>query len=115
MCPGLYGVGLLDSGSSAAAAVTVTNTGSRPGATVAQLYIRPHTDGIDRPFQELKGFSRVDLAPGESKAVTMQLDRRAFAHWDTTMHAWQVLPGAYEIAVGSSSREIQCVSSVAMK
>jgi beta-glucosidase len=97
------------------ASVTVTNTSKRAGATVAQLYVLPHTAGIDRPFQELKAFARVDLQPGETKTVSLQLDRRSFSFWDVTSHGWQVTPGNYEIAVGCSSRDIRCTGSVELK
>jgi beta-glucosidase len=93
------------------ATVDVVNTGRRPGSTVAQLYVRPPAGGpVDRPPQELKGFARVTLAPGETKSVTMTLDRRSFAHWDETAHDWQVVPGQYEVSVGRDSRDVCCTA-----
>ncbi len=97
----------------ATATVDVTNTGKVAGATVAQLYIRPPLDGsVDRPVQELKGFARVELKPGETQNVSMPLNKRSFAYWDTATHSWQVVPGNYEIAVGRSSRDILATATV---
>jgi beta-glucosidase len=87
--------------------IDVTNTGKVAGATVAQLYVRPSANGpIDRPVQQLKGFARVDLKPGETKTVSFPLNARAFSYWDVTSHSWKDLPGEYGIAVGQSSRDI---------
>ncbi len=83
----------------------VTNTGNMAGAEVAQLYIHPLVDRKNRCVQTLKGFARVNLQPGQSKTVRMKLDWRNFAYYDTANHDWQVPPGKYEIAVGSSSAD----------
>jgi beta-glucosidase len=94
----------------------VTNTGSKDGATVAQLYVRSLPgEKIDRPIQELKGFARVDLHPGETKTVTIPLNKRAFSYWDVASHSWQVIPGNYEIALGQSSRNIDATVSMVVK
>ena len=96
--------------------VDVTNTGKVAGSAVAQLYVRPPEGGpVDRPPQELKGFGRVTLRPGETQPVTMTLDRRSFAHWDVATHAWQVVPGTYGIAVGRNSRDVCCTTAVDWK
>ena len=92
-----------------AVSVTVTNTGARPGAEVAQLYIAPPKGGLHRPEQELKGFARAELAPGESKRVSFPLDSRSFAIWDG---GWKVPGGTYEIRVGASSRDIRLSGSL---
>ena len=92
-----------------AVSVTVTNTGAYPGAEVAQLYIAPPKGGLHRPGQELKGFARVELAPGESKRVSFPLDSRSFAIWDG---GWKVPGGTYEIRVGASSRDIRLRGSL---
>ena len=73
----------------------------RPGVRAARS-----TRAVARPDRELKGFEKVTLDPGETTTVTVALDERAFAYWDTPRHAWHVPPGAYEILVGSSSRAI---------
>ncbi len=96
--------------------VDVANTGHRAGATVAQLYVRPPAGGpVDRPPQELKGFARAELQPGETKTVTMTLDRRSFAHWDEATHDWAVVPGTYGLAVGRSSADICCTATADWK
>ncbi|MEU4160868.1 glycoside hydrolase family 3 C-terminal domain-containing protein [Actinoplanes sp. NPDC026670] len=86
---------------------TVTNEGGRAGAEIAQLYVAPRTGGAYRPAQELKAFARVDLAVGESRTVTLTLDRRSFAIHDPAADDWIVETGAYEIRVGASSRDIR--------
>lgn len=88
---------------------TVTNTGSVPGAEVVQLYIAPPKGGLHRPVQELKGFARVELAPGESGRVSFPLDSRSFTVWDGE---WKVPGGTYEIRVGSSSRDIRLTGTL---
>jgi beta-glucosidase len=82
----------------------VTNTGSRAGAEVAQLYLGfpPIAEGNEPPLQ-LKGFRKVMLNPGESKAIELKLDARAFSFWSEKTHAWQIAPGAFQIMVGDSS------------
>lgn len=87
-----------------AVSVTVTNTGTVPGAEVVQLYIAPPKGGLHRPEKELKGFQRVELAPGESKQVRFSLDERSFALWQG---GWKVPGGTYEVLLASSSRDIR--------
>ena len=88
------------------ASFRVTNTGKRPGAEIAQLYVAPVNPPITRPMKELKGFKKVFLQPGESKKVTITLDRRSLAYYDVSAHAWDVARGVYRILVGSSSQDI---------
>lgn len=83
---------------------TITNTGSTAGAEVAQLYIAPPKGGIHRPEKELKGFARVELAPGERKEVSFPLDSRTFSVW---ADGWRTPGGVYRILVGASSRDIR--------
>jgi beta-glucosidase len=61
---------------------------------------------VDRPVRELKGFQRVELAPGESKRVSFELDRRAISFYSTEKHAWVAEPGQFDVSVGSSSRDL---------
>lgn len=86
---------------------TVTNTGGRAGAEVPQVYVRDVEATVDRPLQELKGFVKVLLAPGESRRVSLSLDDRAFAFWSVREHRWVVEAGDFEIRVGASSRDIR--------
>jgi beta-glucosidase len=92
---------------SAEVACDVTNSGSRPGAEVAQLYVGAEQSAVQRPEKELKGFTKVLLAPGETKTVKMALNSRSFAYYSTEKHTWVVEPGDFEIQVGSSSRDIR--------
>jgi beta-glucosidase len=84
----------------------VTNTGSREGADVAEVYVGDRHAPVPRPAKELKGFSKIDLNPGETKHVVVQLDRRAFSYYDVKKHDWTVAPGSFTILVGRSSAEI---------
>ncbi len=92
--------------------LTVHNTGRRAGAEVVQVYVHPLDPTVDRPVQELKGFARVTLPAGGQGDVTIPLDRRAFAYWDTGHHLWRAVPGRYEIGVGASSRDIRLRGTV---
>jgi beta-glucosidase len=87
--------------------VTVRNTGLRKGAEVVQMYVGDPSATIDRPVRELKGFERVELAPGESKTVHFQVDRRSLSFYSTERHAWIAQPGQFEVSVGSSSRDLR--------
>lgn len=84
----------------------VKNTGKRAGSEVAQVYVSDPSATVPRPQIELKGFERVTLAPGATKHVTVKLDRRSLAYWDTAEHNWKVDPGAFEVSVGSSSENL---------
>ncbi len=64
-----------------AVSLRVKNTGQRAGAEVVELYVHDGHSKIDRPIHELKGFSRVELNPGESKTVKFSLDSSAFEYW----------------------------------
>ncbi|MCK6627963.1 MAG: glycoside hydrolase family 3 C-terminal domain-containing protein [Anaerolineae bacterium] len=93
-----------------AVTVEVTNTGPRPGQEVAQLYVRDVAARLTRPPKELKGFAKVALAPGETKTVTLTLDRQALAYWDDAQQAWVAEAGEFEVLVGSSSQDIRARS-----
>lgn len=97
------------------ARVTVRNTGDVPGQTVVQLYVSPQGSDIFRPAQELKGFEKTALAPGEAKEVRFTLDRRAFAYFNTGVNDWAVESGAYRIRVGASSRDIRLEDEVIVR
>ena len=70
--------------------VALTNTGPRRGSQVVQVYVHDVASTLHRPVQELKGFARVTLDPGETTEVAVTLDRRAFAVWDVATSAWLV-------------------------
>ena len=93
---------------------SVTNTGSVAGAEVVQVYVRDVESSVNRPIRELAGFSKVALQPGESQTVTIALAERAFAFWSTQWDRWAVEGGEFEIAVGSSSRDLVATRTVAL-
>ncbi|GGQ51277.1 glycoside hydrolase family 3 C-terminal domain-containing protein [Couchioplanes azureus] len=99
-------------GRSVRVTVTVTNTGARPGTEVVQVYVTDPVAGVYRPEQELRGFARVTLAPGESRAVTVSLGDRAFAYWHPVLRRWTVEGGAFGIRVGASSRDIRLETTI---
>ncbi|OQA24926.1 MAG: Thermostable beta-glucosidase B [Verrucomicrobia bacterium ADurb.Bin345] len=87
--------------------VSVKNTGARKGKEVVQLYVHDVQSRLPRPVKELKGFEKVELAPGETKEVAFRLDERALAFYDADANRWVVEPGDFDILVGSSSRDIR--------
>jgi beta-glucosidase len=87
--------------------VTVTNTGTRRGAEVVQVYVHDAEASVARPDQELKAFRKVWLDPGASATVSLPLDDRAFAFWDVDRHEWLVEAGDFELRIGTSSRDIR--------
>ena len=84
--------------------VDVKNFGEISGDEIVQLYISDKYSSITRPVKELKGFKRVNLMPGESKVVTFDLDKSAFAYYDLEMK-FIVEAGEFDILVGNSSRD----------
>ncbi len=87
-------------------AFDVTNTGSRAGADVAQVYVSEADPKVPRPPQELKGFKREELAPGETKHVEIPLNPRAFTYYDVTGKHWHADAGKYTVNVGRSSDDL---------
>ena len=92
--------------------LTVTNTGSRAGAEIVQVYTAKPDAQIFRPAQELKAFTKVWLEAGESKTVTLPLDDKAFRYWNTKTGSWEVEDGTYELRVGASSADIRLTAAV---
>ena len=84
----------------------VTNTGSRPGSTVAQVYIGDNEASVPRPVRELKAFRKVVLEPGESTTVQVVLPMRAFAFFDVASRCWRVEAGGFTISVGFSAIDL---------
>jgi len=85
----------------------VTNTGNHTGADVAEVYVGEANPPVPRPVKELKGFSKVLLNPGETKHVSVELNRRAFAYYNVAKHEWTADPGKFQIYVGDSSQQIE--------
>jgi beta-glucosidase len=139
-----WGAASLDSqafspGDSLVVTVPVTNTGDRTGSEVVQVYVRPTGSRLSRPRTELKGFAKVELAPGETAEVRVALDDRAFAYWDDASlehehlrdrlgegsvvpadqgpeprseKGWYVDPGSYEVVVARSVTDVVQVLAV---
>ena len=85
----------------------VTNTGSREGSEVIQLYISDLKSSLPRPVKELKGFSKVKLAPGETREVTFTIGKEALSFFDDARHEWVAEPGKFEAWIGASSTDIR--------
>ncbi len=87
--------------------IDITNTGQYAGKEVVQVYVHDRQSTLLRPIQELKRFSKVALAAGETQTVTFTLDHAALAYWDDAQHAWVAEAGEFEVLVGSSSQDIR--------
>jgi beta-glucosidase len=92
----------------------VMNTGKREGADVAQVYVSEDHPAVPRPPQELKGFARINLMPGESKHVTVPLNARSFAWYDVAAKAWHADAGMFTIHVSRSSADPQLEGKISL-
>ena len=102
----------LKQGESLEVSVNVTNTGKIKGKEIVQLYIKSTHAGISRPVKELKGFSKVELEPAETKTLKFTLAPRAFAYYEVKLNDWYVEGGSYDIFIGASSRDIRLTESI---
>ncbi|MEM7031514.1 MAG: glycoside hydrolase family 3 C-terminal domain-containing protein [Chloroflexota bacterium] len=93
---------------------TVTNTGLMSGKETAQLYVRDPESSLIRPEKELKAFAKVDLSPGESRSVTLTLDRQSLAFYDDLKQTWVCEAGAFDVLVGSSSQALHLSGSFSL-
>lgn len=93
----------------------LANTGARPGAEVAQVYVQPLNASLPRPLKELKGFKKVEIPPGRKQAVGIELPLSAFAYYDPAKAAWVAEAGDFKILVGSSSRDIRLTGTFSLK
>ena len=91
---------------------TITNTGSRAGAEIAQLYVAKADAAVFRPEKELKGFAKVFLQAGECKTVTIPLDDKAFRYWNVKTDRWETEGGSYQLLVGASVQDIRLRTEV---
>ncbi len=92
--------------------VEVTNTGAIAGRETVQLYVGDEvTQDVVRPVKELKGFHKVELAPGESQLVRFTLNTHDLAYYDVHRRAWITTPGKYRLYVGSSAADIRATRS----
>jgi beta-glucosidase len=97
----------LSSGGHVTISVNVRNTGQRDGQEVVQLYVKHMGSKVERPIQELKGFERVALKAGETKAVHIPLQAKDLAYWDTRKKQWVVEDEQINLMVGASSADIK--------
>lgn len=87
--------------------IPVTNTGSVKGKEVVQLYVSDLKSSVDRPVKELKGFSKIELMPGQTENVTIAVKGSDLGYFDADRHEWVVEPGTFEALIGSSSTDIR--------
>ena len=92
----------------------VTNSGSRAGAEIAQVYVGQDRSPVPRPVQELKGFVRLALQPGESRRVTIPLDARSFTWYDEKASAWRADAGSFTIHVSRSYADPQLEGKITL-
>jgi beta-glucosidase len=97
---------------SVTATLDVSNVGQRPGEEVVELYLYDTFPLVERPIRELKGFAKVALKPGETKAVSFEVKPRDLAYFDAAGHQWKANAGKYEIGIGASSRDIRLLAPV---
>ena len=87
--------------------IPITNSGNREGAEVVQLYIMDMESSLPRPLKELKGFKKVNLAPGETVKVNFTIGKEALSFYTPERHEWVVEPGKFQILVGTASDDIR--------
>lgn len=95
--------------------VPVTNTGAVKGKEVVQLYISDLKSSVDRPVKELKGFNKVELAPGQTANVSIEVKGSDLGYFDADKHEWVVEPGDFEVLIGSSSADIRSKTRFTIK
>lgn len=97
----------LAAGETLTVTIDVTNSGTRAGQEVVQLYVRDPRASLARPEKELKGFTKAALEPGETQTVRLPLDMRALACYNDARAAWVAEAGEFEVLVGASSADIR--------
>jgi beta-glucosidase len=95
--------------------VDVTNTGKFAGKEIVQVYVHDQRSGLVRPEKELKGFAKVDLQPGETKSVSIQLDFRAFAYYHPEYKQWITEDGDFDLLVAASAADIRQTLTVTLE
>ena len=93
----------------------VTNTGKFAGKEIVQVYVHDQKSGLVRPDKELKGFAKVELQPGETKTVSIQLDFRAFAYYHPEYRQWITEDGDFDLLIGASSADIRSQLTVTLE
>lgn len=98
---------LHDSADAVQVTVDVTNTGTRAGQEVVQLYVRDIAAKLVRPEKELKAFTKIRLQAGETQTVTLALNRDSLSYYDPAQNGWVAEAGTFEVLVGSSVNDIR--------
>jgi len=94
--------------------ITLVNTGAYDGSEVVQVYVGALDSDIVRPIHELRAFEKVALKQGEEKKITIDLSIEAFGFFNEKKKKFTVVPGKYQIQLGSSSRDIRCTRTVSL-
>jgi beta-glucosidase len=97
----------VESGGSVEVHVDVKNSGDRAGDEVVQMYVRNNDASAYQPKEQLQGFERISLKPGETKTVTFSLPVEQLAFWDTDKHEYVIHPGAFDVMVGAASDDLR--------
>ncbi len=92
--------------------VDVTNTGSRSGDAVVQMYVKHLGSKVERPKEELEGFRRVTIQPGETKEVEIPLKASSLAWWDQKLPGFRVEAEPVRVMVGNSSTDVEASATV---
>ncbi len=87
--------------------VDVKNTGDRAGEEVVQLYVHDNDQSAVQPREQLQGFERVSVNPGETKTVSFALPVEQLSYWDTSKHGYVINPGTFDVMIGSASDDIR--------
>jgi beta-glucosidase len=95
--------------------VDVTNTGAMSGKEIVQVYVHDRQCALQRPPKELKGFAKVELQPGETKTVSIELNSRAFAYYHPGHHQWVTEDGEFDILFAASAADIRCTTTVTLQ
>jgi len=91
---------------------TIKNLSKIDAKEISQLYVKDVLSSVLRPVKELKGYSKDLIKAGESKTITIKLDKSAFNYYSTALDSWVAENGAFEIMVGSSSRDIRLIGKI---
>jgi beta-glucosidase len=86
--------------------LTVHNAGTRAGSETVQVYVHAPGKSVVRPDQELKGFAKISVPPGETKEFKLKIPDSSLRYWDVSSHGWKLEPGEYELRVGTNSRDL---------
>lgn len=97
------------------ASVTITNSGTRTGDEVVQLYATHLGSSVERPIRDLRGYQRITLKPGESRTVRFTVDAKSLAYWNATTHAWVVENEPVRLDIGASSADIRSSRTIRLR